>query len=219
MTKITTGSDLRDKMIREAIRVVRNADPLGEHPLDVATIAAILPADFDLLPGEIEMFANEPPIIDGEFTPAPETAAPAAEVVIEPPTPDAIEAALNAVVSATDALSQSRATLIIRQREFGAAVATRNRAVSQFRTGLQSYTPDQLRRDSARAGLEQRAAIKAGTMAPPAHPIPGNSRVDQIAAYSKGDVESNGNFRRVVSGGQRIFPASQRGRVLLPSER
>jgi HAMP domain-containing protein len=223
---VSTGNTQRDSMIREAIAIQRQADPIGEHPLDVANVGQHLPADFDLDAGEVSTFGSEKPedIVEAEFTvvePGDSAApTPAIEMAVEPPTQTEIEEAADAVVRLTDELSQAKANVNLAQRRHGEAVTKRNRAVSQFIAGRQPYTPDQLARDSARAAMEERAAIKNGSMAPPERPIPGNSTVDRAAAYSKGDIEGCGNFRRVVSGGQQIYPASKRGAyVKVPSVR
>lgn len=227
----TTGNATRDTMIRDCLAALKASDPLGENPLDVAHVAPLLPADFDLGEDELAMFTDEKPdVIDAEFViveQSDSTAAPAemAAAPTKPLTQAEIDKAADAVMRLTDELSQCRVDVNVAQRRHGEAVTRRNKAVSQFIAGRQPYSPDQLARDSAHAAMMERAAIANGSMEMPVPPRPGNSRVDEVAAYSKGSsIDSgHGNFRRAVHGGQKIYPSSARGAYVgapkLPSQR
>jgi hypothetical protein len=234
----TTGNLERDQMLLDAIA---QATALGDSPT-LEIVAALLPDDFDLGADELGMFAS--PIIEGEFIAAEpgdgtgsklpvychephggDVASPSKQdVAPRPPTPADIEEANAAVIAITNGLSESRAAVNIAYRRLQDTIAIRARAVSQFVAQRQPYSPLQQAKDFSRSAQAVRQAIKEGTMLPPSRGVPGPSRADAAAFYSRAqDAEGQGNHRRACYDGRAIYPASKRGGYAgppkLPSER
>jgi hypothetical protein len=233
-----TGNETRDSYIRAAVAEAR---ALG-HEMTTVNVNACLPdivqarGDFDLLPEEVTAFANES-IVNAEFTEVtgevqateqPDAGAPNEAPEPQPRRPVTqpdIERAQNAVADATNALQTARVGLTIAGRKELESIEARNRAISQFTSGFQPYSFNQLVHDNAVAAREERRQRASGELVYETTAKPAASKIDEMnfPYPGRGSVDSGagrGYRRTVMMGGtgQKIHGAERRG-WRVPSDR
>lgn len=208
--------------------------------ITVENLKPLLPSDYFMVPEDFELIAPviEPPAVAGELVAIESDDTVTRNAVIEPvdsqpppvvvlerlkvtptPTINTIEQATDATIVAQNALAEARVHLTVCGRQEGEARAALAEAISQFQSGFQKITPEQLRRNYAIEQQEYRRAVAAGEIAPRQRPRIANSNIDRSAAYSRGDMEA-GTYRSYARG---AHPASRQGsfirRPKLPSAR
>lgn len=207
---------IRQTMLLNAVNAVRSEN----GALDVATVAAKLPADFDLADdaefaaavAETNPASQE---FDAQRAPAP-TAAPSyvADVLLKEPAQakplPTIEEAEQNVIDCRVLLRQLSDDLRVKRGKLA-------EAITRWQTNGAPMTQGDLVRDFLKSEQAERARkAREGYGEHASAPTPGRSHLDRIASGSRGGSPDRGfssSFRR---GGR---PVSQYGtRVKLPSE-
>jgi hypothetical protein len=170
---------------------------------------------------EFEPDATAAPV--SEQTPAPEVAADAEPA---PPTQADIDAAVIRRNAAELAVANGRVVLITAQNAEKAARAKLAKAVSDFQSGFQPFSHEQLARAHIASELATRQARADGLLPPRAGPGIGKSAVDRAAYYSKyghgpnaggGNAYARPTVRDRDGVARRVYPSRFRN-AKLPSE-
>src|ERR1700720_2023371 len=168
MTEETEINPLRAMMVVNIIQ--QNSDV----PITVESLAPLLPPDFSLGEDDLEHYREshpqaEPPIeFEGDTAPTAEAPAPAVESAkpqpepepepAQPPTPEAIEAAVTRRNKAEQDLANARVLQITEDNTERALRGDLAKAVSAFQSGFPPITREQLMRDVIASEQERKAA-------------------------------------------------------------
>lgn len=204
---MSTGNEVRDGMLREAIEAVQAA---GE-PVTLEAVAARLPGDFDADRSELDaMLAAMTPPDRAVGANAP-TARSDKSVPKSVPTMAELQ---ERIVKLNNDLSQARGDVLTLQSSLRTARERLAMAITSFQTGFAKVTREQLMREHI-AGEQQRKA-RGESLNMRGQSRPGPSVVDSAAFYSRGGSANRGYGPKWRRG---AFDASQYGRRLtVPSE-
>ena len=200
----STGNIFRDALLKQAIQWTIEAGEIAS----VETVAACLPADFDLREAELHDFladAQQPESDALGLEPVPEAPAPG---------PASAEDAQAAVVAAHNTLIQARARVLVVSEHRRRAADALARAITQFQRGIPSCTPTQALHDFCHSEQELRRRVASGEITPTAAPRPANSAIDRLNAGGRGTVDSGygRGYRRGAHGrenfGRKVEPRS-----------